>query len=631
MQKQNKKKFKTAMLSVLLVGVMVATGIGAYFTATDTKTNVFTVGNVDIELQEPNWENNYPTTPNETVKKDPQIKNIGDQDAYVYMTVDMPYATVVIADADGNKSTSAETELFTYTVNDNWVEVGTAEKVTADSVYRHVYAYVGIDNTTLEALSATTTTSALFEEIKFANVVETPETVVLEGTDLNIVINAYGIEINIIGGEETPEYVWEIITNQVIEAVIVPVTAKDADGNDLNASAKNITGKRADELLASLEASNLATADEVDALIEVKSDNFEGMANTTFDVSKIAKEGDKVVILHYDETAGKWEYITTDTVDGNLTVSGNFSSYSPVAFVVLSDLKPGLYSEDGDMIRTWEQLTDLEYAKDISSLDSPILNVDANGVLTTNYDGEANGSNLYLIGKLVISNCVTEIGKDAFSDCRELTEVIIPESVIKIGEWAFGDCVSIKTIDIPKSVISISSSAFINTSNILNIKVDSKNPVYDSRNNCNAIVETKTNTLIKGCENTVIPDSVTSIGESAFQGCSNLTSIIIPNSIQTIGKNAFYLCSNLTSMTIPNSVTNIGEWAFANCKNLRTIYIPNSIEIIGRCAFSQSYKTLDIYCGASEEQSEWGDRWNDNAMSTNYGLTRAEYEALIEK
>ena len=97
------------------------------------------------------------------------------------------------------------------------------------------------------------------------------------------------------------------------------------------------------------------------------------------------------------------------------------------------------------------------------------------------------------------------------------------------------------------------------------ISVESGNTVYDSRNNCNAIVESATNTLMFGCKNTIIPNSVTSIGERAFEDCDGLTSITIPNSVTSIGEGAFYSCDGLTSISIPNSVTSIGEYAFEYC------------------------------------------------------------------
>ena len=118
------------------------------------------------------------------------------------------------------------------------------------------------------------------------------------------------------------------------------------------------------------------------------------------------------------------------------------------------------------------------------------------------------------------------------------------------------------------------------------IVVDENNTVYDSRNHCNAIIETATNKLISGCNNTVIPDSVTGIGDSAFVVCTALTSVTIGNSVISIGEYAFWECNNLTNVTIPDSVTSIGSGAFENCTSLTSITIPDSVTCIGSWVFS---------------------------------------------
>jgi hypothetical protein len=118
------------------------------------------------------------------------------------------------------------------------------------------------------------------------------------------------------------------------------------------------------------------------------------------------------------------------------------------------------------------------------------------------------------------------------------------------------------------------------------IKVNIGNPKYDSRNDCNAIIETETNTLIAGCANTIIPDSVTGIGNDAFSGCT-FKSLIIPNKVTSIGEDAFSLC-NIENICIPNSVTTIGAGAFADCDSLFSIEIPNSVTTIGKAAFEGS-------------------------------------------
>ena len=198
--------------------------------------------------------------------------------------------------------------------------------------------------------------------------------------------------------------------------------------------------------------------------------------------------------------------------------------------------------------------------------------------------GDYAFSQCYNLTSIIIPNSVTTIGNEAFS-YSNLTSITIPNSVTSIGSRAFASCGKLTSITIPNSVTSIGYCAFEDCDNLTSIIVDKNNPIYDSRNDCNAIIETKTNTLIAGCKNTLIPNSVTSIGNYAFEDCKNLTSITIPNSVTSIGYRAFYWCSNLTSITIPNSVTSIGDWAFSGCSKLTSITIPNSVTSIGYRAF----------------------------------------------
>ncbi len=199
---------------------------------------------------------------------------------------------------------------------------------------------------------------------------------------------------------------------------------------------------------------------------------------------------------------------------------------------------------------------------------------------------EETFENCYSLKSITIGNSVKFIGKECFKNCRSLTSIILPNSVTSIGRFAFSGCSGLTSVTIPNSVTSIGEGAFAYCSGLTSLKVEEGNPKYDCRNNCNAIIESSTNTLIVGCKTTTIPNSVTSIESSAFYGCSELTSVTIPNSVTSIGKEAFRGCSGLTSVTIPNSVTSIGEMTFNDCSGLISVTIGKSVTSIGEGAFA---------------------------------------------
>ena len=193
-------------------------------------------------------------------------------------------------------------------------------------------------------------------------------------------------------------------------------------------------------------------------------------------------------------------------------------------------------------------------------------------------------------GDLVIPNSVVTIEPSAFFTCYAFDgDLIIGNSVTTIGDYAFDDCNGLHgVLNIPSNVTSIGTSSF-RYCEFSGMTVDPENPVFDSRDDCNAIIVTSTNELLTGCANTVIPHTVTAIGENAFCGLNGLTSIDIPESVTSIGAGAFSFCFNLTGdLTIPNSVTSIGAGAFFQCSGFDgTLTIGSSVSFIGDYAFRQ--------------------------------------------
>ena len=214
---------------------------------------------------------------------------------------------------------------------------------------------------------------------------------------------------------------------------------------------------------------------------------------------------------------------------------------------------------------------------------------------TVKYIGNRVFESCSSLTSIDIPNSVIEIGDMAFADCSSLISINIPNSVNKIGAGAFYGCSSLKSAILSENITSLlttvgnsedgSQSFFENCSSLTTISIPAKieeigagifhgckslesiivhpdNKVYDSRVNCNAIIEKRTNTLVAGCKSTIIPNNVKAIGCFAFEYCSSLQSITIPDSVNIIKTGAFYGCWSLTSIFLSNGITTIEEDAF---------------------------------------------------------------------
>ena len=215
---------------------------------------------------------------------------------------------------------------------------------------------------------------------------------------------------------------------------------------------------------------------------------------------------------------------------------------------------------------------------------------------------------------------VTEVSEYAFYECKKLTEVVMPSCIQSIKSKAFYRCLDLNTLFIPENVSFIDADVFFECVALESISVAENNLFFDSRNNCNALIKKSDNVLIKGCKNTVIPNTVRSIGNQAFRGISSLAYINIPEGMEHISAEAFYACTRLRTISIPSTLKtiasnafaycedlenfsvnessqlyNIGSYAFRNCDSLKKVTLPASLTSIDNLAFSYCPSLKEIH------------------------------------
>ncbi len=259
-------------------------------------------------------------------------------------------------------------------------------------------------------------------------------------------------------------------------------------------------------------------------------------------------------------------------IDNALAVSPDKqeTTLSKYSYAVTAE-EPSTEWKDGDVF-TSKTVEGIEMTFKVISAKSKTCQI-YGSTLTPSINKDTEGT--VTIPAVVEGLSVITIGYNSFYYCRYITDVVIPDGIATIGAFAFHECKKLKSVHIPSTVTSISSSyyPFGACDDLVSITVDDNNPVYDSRNGCNAIIETETNTLVAGCKNSIIPNTVKAIGARAFAYCRNLAYVVFPESLESIGEEAFIFCSGLKEITISAGVTSIGTGAFQSCYNLEKIKV----------------------------------------------------------
>ncbi len=284
---------------------------------------------------------------------------------------------------------------------------------------------------------------------------------------------------------------------------------------------------------------------------------------------------------------------------------------------------------------------------------------------TTYESPEGSNAIIEISSKTLVAGCkstkipgdVQIIGAYAFGGCSDLKSIELPDNLREIYVGAFNDCSNLTAIHIPANVDTMDPGVFMGCSNLNGITVDSANSSYESPENANAIINKATMELVEGCNNTVIPEGVKSIGDYAFLGRTNLKNITIPANVTSIGERVFEYCDSLekikvdadnatfdsrdncnaiiesatntlilgfaktvipegietigeyafsdvkalTHITIPKSITEIKDGAFSACYNLSTVHLQKGIQTIGQRAFAGCEVTDLVFCGTKAD------------------------------
>ncbi len=579
---KSKKGLKN-IVSFLLVAAILITGALAYLTATDSKENKFTVGNVSIELTEPNWneENGKNIVPGETIAKDPQIENTGLNDAYVYIMVTVPKKDQITVNEDGEKVVKDNFQLFTYDVNENWTLIKSKSDDANENNY-YVYAY----NTTL---TPNVTTEPLFTEVTFANIVSDQ---ISSTEELEILVNGYAIQsdsvFNAEGNPASSEEAWEIYATQNGWDFPVETPAGYSSLNFINENGVVVhtevaeAGTPVDMYFEDSLAKDGFTFDWVDSTTNEVA--YSGMPmpeknttlNATYTETGYGEPTKNLAYgLAYDETNGLYARLVKDT--SSWAAGANYEQYNNSTVVVPSYIT-----------------VEYQSASKAVGVDAYISSVASASVTPLKNSGATVGETIKVPVKaimdltvlnpktVVLPDTVTMYHDTMCSDgvgsasggisADNLTEITLPYGVENVPEQCFAYCAGLTTVNLPSSVKSVEYMAFYNCGKL---------------------------------ENIILPKSLTNIGQYAFDGLA-IKNIVIPENVtfeDSFEGGIFSDCSSLETVVFEDGVNMIPKQSFYNCPSLKSITIPKSVTTIGQFANSAVQEHRDIYYSGTEE--EW--------------------------
>lgn len=279
--------------------------------------------------------------------------------------------------------------------------------------------------------------------------------------------------------------------------------------------------------------------------------------------------------------------ISSIKIPNSVTTIGNYAFYGCSSLTSI-EIPSSVKTIGTNVFNACTDLNKISVAEENSFFDS---RDDCNAIIK-----KSNNSLIFGCKTTTIPTNVNTIEASAFSGCTGLTDITdILTNVNSVGNYAFSGCTGLTKLEIPSNILNLGNNPFYGCKNIESINVDSGNTVFDSRDNCNAIIKTANNSLVTGCKNSVIKNTVEIIGAHSFRGINNLTSIVIPDNVTTISGYAFNACTGLTSIEIPSNVTSIETYAFSGCTGLTSITIPSSVTIIGTYTFYNCNKVVSVY------------------------------------